>query len=285
MPVTSKNAIEVKNLFFAYNKNKSNIINNVTFNIKRGDYTCIIGHNGSGKSTMSKLIIGILQTTQGTIKINDLLLNSKNYHKIKQEISIVFQNPENQFIGSTVSDDIAFGLENYQVPTAKMPEIIANVAKITGVDKLLNYEPANLSGGQKQRVAIASALALNSKIIIFDEVTSMLDPQGKQEIKNIILELKKDRSKTIISITHDMDEIIHADQILVFNQGALAINGTAKEIFAKAKLLRSISLDIPHILKFSHAMQEAGFNMQDSLYEKEMIKELRTIFTYVKKSS
>ena len=273
-----ENIIEIKNLFFSYSKNKPNVINNVSFSVAKGSYTCIIGHNGSGKSTISKLMTGILMTKSGTIKIDKIVLNKKNMFLIKPKISIVFQNPENQFIGNTVSDDIAFGLENSQVPNEKMQDIILKAAKQTKIDKLLNSEPANLSGGQKQRVAIASALVLDSDIIIFDEATSMLDPKGKIEIKEIMLQLRKNTSKTIISITHDMNEIVNADQILVFNQGILELNDTPKNIFAKDEYLKKIMLNTPDILQFIKEMQQQGINIPTTLNQKELISNLTKLF-------
>lgn len=269
-----QNAIQIRNLSFSYNKKKSNVLNNISFDIKKNDYVCIIGHNGSGKSTLSKLIMGLLDKNNGSIHINGILLNHKSLSEIRKYIGIVFQNPDNQFIGSSVQDDIAFGLENSCVKPNDMPKIIQNVAKIVGIDHLLKEEPENLSGGQKQKVAIASVLALNSSIIIFDEATSMLDPQGKIEIKRKMLDLKKTQNKTIISITHDMEEIINADQILVMNKGSLIINGTLNEVISKKALLTKIGLNIPKALHFSQLMQKHYLNFPISCDKKVALKNL-----------
>ena len=170
--------IEVRDLVYSYD-NEHNAVEGVSFDIKEGDYVTIIGHNGSGKSTLAKLMAGLLEAKSGTIVIDDLLLNEENLYKIREKLGIVFQNPDNQFIGSTVRDDIAFGLENHQVPTEKMDDIIMEYATKVGLARYLEKEPTALSGGQKQRVAIAGVLAMHPSIIIFDEATSMLDPKGK----------------------------------------------------------------------------------------------------------
>ena len=269
-----QNAIQIRNLSFTYNKKKSNVLNNISFDIKKNEYVCIIGHNGSGKSTLSKLIMGLLDRNNGSIHINDVLLNHKNLSEIRKYIGIVFQNPDNQFIGSSVQDDIAFGLENSCVQPKDMQKIIQKVAKIVGISHLLKEEPENLSGGQKQKVAIASVLALNSSIIIFDEATSMLDPRGKVEIKKKMLDLKNTQNKTIISITHDMEEIINADRILVLNKGSLIINGTLDEVISKKALLTKIGLNVPKALQFSQLMQKHYLNFPISCVKKTALKNL-----------
>ena len=187
--------IEVKNLDFSYNETKK-VIKNISFDIKKGDYVTIIGHNGSGKSTLARLLIGLLEAKSGSIKIDGLELNEENVYKIREKIGIVFQNPDNQFIGSTVRDDIAFGLENHMIPQGDMDDIINKYAKEVGLEEFLDKEPTALSGGQKQRVAIAGVLAMNPDIIIFDEATSMLDPRGKKDIKDIMRKLHGDGSFT-----------------------------------------------------------------------------------------
>ena len=173
--------IEVKHLSFSYNK-EDNVINDVSFNIEAGKYVSIIGHNGSGKSTMSRLLIGLLEPKEGEIYLFGEKLTKKNVRQIRNKVGIVFQNPDNQFIGSTVRDDIAFGLENHQVPHEKMDDIINEFSEKVNMSKFLDKEPEKLSGGQKQRVAIAGILAMKPEIVVFDEATSMLDPRGKNEI-------------------------------------------------------------------------------------------------------
>jgi len=240
--------IEVKDLTYSYN-NETNAVDGISFNVEKGSYTCIIGHNGSGKSTLAKLIAGLLEIKSGEVKINNLVLNETNLFEIRKQLGIVFQNPDNQFIGSTVGDDIAFGLENSLVDSKDMPAIINEFASKVGLKDFLDKEPQNLSGGQKQRVAIAGVLAMKPNIIIFDEATSMLDPKGKKEIKELIRTLHVDKGFTILSITHDIEEVLQSDDCIVLNKGKLYLHDTPTHIFEKAEELRKIGLDVPFIEK------------------------------------
>ncbi len=196
--------IKVQNLRFKYAQAGGYALDGVTLHIKSGKYTAIVGHNGSGKSTLSKILVGLAPPTSGEVWVDDILLSRKNLKKIRSRIGMVFQNPENQFIGATVEDDIAFGLENKLLPRQVMHEKVHKYAKKVNMIDHLSKEPQNLSGGQKQRVAIAATLAIDPKIVVFDEVTSMLDPKGKREVLEIMEELKKDDGKTLIVVTHDM---------------------------------------------------------------------------------
>lgn len=264
--------IEVRDLVYSYD-NEHNAVEAVSFDIKEGDYVTIIGHNGSGKSTLAKLMAGLLEAKSGTIVIDDLLLNEENLYKIREKLGIVFQNPDNQFIGSTVRDDIAFGLENHQVPTEKMDDIIVEYATKVGLARYLEKEPTALSGGQKQRVAIAGVLAMHPSIIIFDEATSMLDPKGKESIKSLINEIHKDKSFTIISITHDIEEVLHADDCIVMNNGRLYKHDKPENIFADGEKLKKINLDVPFSLKFHEELKKHGVKLK-SHKESEMVDEL-----------
>lgn len=267
-------SLSLKGITYRYKPEYPDAVHNVSVDIKHGEYVTIIGHNGSGKSTLSKIIIGVLHKQQGEIKVFNELVTNKNVKSLRQRLGIVFQNPDNQFIGSTVRDDIAFGLENHLIPPKQMPEIILKSAKAVGMEKYLDHEPLWLSGGQKQRVAIASVLALEPDIIIFDEATSMLDPKGKREVKEIILKLKKDRNKTIISITHDMDEILHADKVMVMNNGKLVRFDTPENILKDWKYLQSIHLDIPFVLKVALGLKKHGIKVKETLDEEELVKNL-----------
>ena len=264
--------IEVRDLVYSYD-NEHNAVEVVSFDIKEGDYVTIIGHNGSGKSTLAKLMAGLLEAKSGTIVIDGLLLNEENLYKIREKLGIVFQNPDNQFIGSTVRDDIAFGLENHQVPTEKMDDIIVEYATKVGLARYLEKEPTALSGGQKQRVAIAGVLAMHPSIIIFDEATSMLDPKGKESIKSLINEIHKDKSFTIISITHDIEEVLHADDCIVMNNGRLYKHDKPENIFADGEKLKKINLDVPFSLKFHEELKKHGVKLK-SHKESEMVDEL-----------
>ncbi len=266
-------AIEVKNLTFSYDDTKD-VLKDVSFSIEEGTYTTIVGHNGSGKSTVAKLLAGLLEKKSGEIKLGGLELNTENLNKIRSMIGIVFQNPDNQFIGSTVRDDIAFGLENHCVPQAEMDEIInVNAAKVK-MTKYLDHEPTRLSGGQKQRVAIAGVLAMKPKILIFDEATSMLDPQGKDEIKKVIRQLHEESSLTILSITHDIDEVASSDHVIAMNNGTIALSGTPHEVFRDERKLKELQLDVPFALKFKNALKRKGIETGEHITMEGLVKDL-----------
>ena len=238
--------IELKNVSYSYN-DSTKAVDDVSFSVRKGDYVTIIGHNGSGKSTLAKLIAGLLPVKEGSITVDSLEVNEENIPQIRKRLGIVFQNPDNQFIGSTVRDDIAFGLENKQVPSDEMEAIVEEYAKKVGLTEYLNYEPQNLSGGQKQRVAIAGILAISPDIIIFDEATSMLDPKGKKEIKQLMYDLAGGDDITIISITHDIEEVLQSDDCVVLSKGKLFMHDVPEKVFANAEKLRQIDLDVPFI--------------------------------------
>ncbi|MDO4414175.1 MAG: energy-coupling factor transporter ATPase [Erysipelotrichaceae bacterium] len=266
-------AIEVKNLTFSYDDTKD-VLKDISFSIEEGTYTTIVGHNGSGKSTVAKLLAGLLEKKNGEIKLGGLELNTENLNKIRSMIGIVFQNPDNQFIGSTVRDDIAFGLENHCVPQAEMDEIInVNAAKVK-MTKYLDHEPTRLSGGQKQRVAIAGVLAMKPKILIFDEATSMLDPQGKDEIKKVIRQLHEESSLTILSITHDIDEVASSDHVIAMNNGTIALSGTPHEVFRDERKLKELQLDVPFALKFKNALKRKGIETGEHITMEGLVKDL-----------
>lgn len=259
-----ENAIEVSHLSFAYTQD-SDTIKDVSFTIPKGSYTTIIGHNGSGKSTIAKLIIGLLAAKGGTIKILNQEVRPENIYELRSHVGIVFQNPDNQFIGSTVADDIAFGLENHCVPQDQMQDLIEKSAAAVGMTDFLDAEPTHLSGGQKQRVAIAGILAMAPQIIIFDESTSMLDPQGKASINKEIKQLHSSQDITILSITHDMEEVAQSEHVIVLDHGNIEMEGRPEEIFSHPDLLKKMQLDIPFALKFSKYMQQKGILNQDLL--------------------
>ncbi|MBR2745946.1 MAG: energy-coupling factor transporter ATPase [Erysipelotrichaceae bacterium] len=267
------NAIEVRNLSFSYDP-RVRTIDHVSFDIPEGSYTTLIGHNGSGKSTIAKLLLGLLERAEGEIRIDGLDLTLENLREIRGKIGIVFQNPDNQFIGSTVRDDIAFGLENHCVPQEEMDGIIEKFAARVNMTEFLNSEPTKLSGGQKQRVAIAAVLAMRHKIIVFDEATSMLDPTGKREINALIKGLHKDKRLTVISITHDIEEVAQSDNVIVVNKGQIALVGTPKEVFRNEKLMESMQLDIPFVYKVRNALKKKGIRISDELDMERVAEEV-----------
>lgn len=268
-----KKIIEFNKINFGYEKNLP-ILKDVSFAINEGEYICVVGHNGCGKSTISKILIGLLKPWSGEIKLFDQIIDQSNYHLLRENIGIIFQNPENQFVGLTVEDDIAFGLENKQIDPLKMENIITSVAKTLKIDKLLKLGPQNLSGGEKQKVAIASILAMEPKIIVFDEATAMLDPKSKKEIKNLMLELKQKYHKTIISITHDMDEAVNADKILLMNSGQVQDFAPPFTIFQQKDKVKDAALDQPFILKLSTELNKINPHITPTLNSMELIKNI-----------
>lgn len=253
--------IEVKNVTYEYEKDVE-ALNDVSFSINKGEYVTLIGHNGSGKSTLAKLLCYLLEPTSGEILLNGVKEDEKTVSDIRKTIGIVFQNPDNQFIGSTVEDDIAFGLENRNVEYKKMYDLVHEYARKVHMDAFLNKEPSEISGGQKQRVAIAGILALGLKIIIFDEATSMLDPEGVEDIRKLIFDMKKeDKDLTFISITHDIEEAYYSDRVIILNKGKLFKDGKPEDIFSDCENLTKIGLDIPFVIKVKNSLSKKGIQI------------------------
>ncbi|PKM90449.1 MAG: energy-coupling factor transporter ATPase [Firmicutes bacterium HGW-Firmicutes-10] len=265
--------LEIKNLRFTYDQ-QTDVVKNVSFLVKKGSYTSIIGHNGSGKSTIAKLIIGLLEKSDGEIIIDGIPLNEDTVNQIRGKVGIVFQNPDNQFIGSTVRDDIAFGLENHQVPQKDMDDIITHFAKEVGMSEYLENEPTRLSGGQKQRVAIAGVLAMKPDILILDEATSMLDPKGKEEVNSLVDEIHREHNMTIISITHDIEEVVKSDYVFVMNEGEFVMQGEPKDVLLHAKTLIDIDLDVPFTVKMALALKKHGVIIDEPMNMKRMVEQL-----------
>jgi energy-coupling factor transport system ATP-binding protein len=265
--------LEIKNLRFTYDQ-QTDVVKNVSFRVEKGSYTSIIGHNGSGKSTIAKLIIGLLEKSDGEIIIDDIPLNEETVNQIRGKVGIVFQNPDNQFIGSTVRDDIAFGLENHQVPQSEMDDIINHFASEVGMSDYLENEPTRLSGGQKQRVAIAGVLAMKPDILILDEATSMLDPKGKEEVNALVDEIHREHNMTIISITHDIEEVVKSDYVFVMNEGEFVMQGKPQDVLLHAKTLIDIDLDVPFTVKMSLALKKHGINIDEPMNMKRMVDQL-----------
>lgn len=266
-------AVEVSHLSFSYD-GQNDVIKDVSFEIPKGSYTTIVGHNGSGKSTIAKLLIGLLKAKRGEIKILGNTLNEENVYSLRNHVGIVFQNPDNQFIGSTVADDIAFGLENHCVPQEQMQAIIEDVAARVNMSDFLDSEPTKLSGGQKQRVAIAGILAIAPDIIIFDESTSMLDPQGKASINEQIQKLHDERNITILSITHDMEEVAQSEYVIVLKDGKVEMQGTPKQIFEHKGKLKEMKLELPFALSFSEKLKNEGIFKDSYCTLDEVVNEL-----------
>lgn len=268
------NIVTVKHLSFTYRDSKEPAVKDVSFTIPKGSWTTLVGHNGSGKSTIARLLNGILlpdDNTDTVINIDGITLTEKTMWDIRDRVGIVFQNPDNQFVGATVEDDVAFGLENRQIPRAQMQTIVHDVINEVDMLDFQKSEPQYLSGGQKQRVAIAGILAIGPKLIILDESTSMLDPAGKKKILTLIRKLQKEKDLTIFSITHDINEAVQADQILVLNHGKLLANGSPKDIFKDETLIKSAGLDLPLFYKVKNGLIKQGIDIPKEITNEEKL--------------
>ena len=255
-------SVEVKELSYSYSENLQ-VLKNVSFDINEGEYVSIVGHNGSGKSTLCKLLIGLLEKSSGEIVINGLSLNKDNLQEIRKKIAIVFQNPDNQFIGATVEDDIAFSLENANTPREEMLTLVKEYAAKVGMSEFLSKEPSYLSGGQKQRVAIADALVRKPDILILDEATSMLDPSGKEDILRLVEETRKENPKlTVISITHDIEEAYLSDRIILLHEGEVVLTCLPDELFEKTDIIEKYNLAVPFVVQLKKRLQSLGYDVK-----------------------
>lgn len=255
-PIIELNAITVR-----YTEEDRPALKNVSLSIEQGEWVALIGHNGSGKSTLAKTINGLILPQEGSVAVGDMLLNEENIWNIRKMVGMVFQNPDNQFVGSTVEDDVAFGLENQGIPRDEMVIRVKNALEQVRMEEFATREPARLSGGQKQRVAIAGVLALRPDIIILDEATSMLDPEGREEVISTIKKIKEENNLTVLSITHDIDEAANANRVMVMRQGELVREGTPAEIFSAGPELIELGLDLPFPEKLKAALKQRGISV------------------------
>lgn len=270
-----KRLVSLENIQYKYEGQKEFALDDVSFDIYEGEWLAVVGHNGSGKSTLAKLLNGLQYAMAGTITVNGNVLTEETVWDVRRQIGMVFQNPDNQFVGTTVQDDVAFGLENVGVPQEIMAERVQSALSKVKMSEFLNQEPHHLSGGQKQRVAIAGVLALQPNIIILDEATSMLDPRGREEVFETVKELMSESKLTVISITHDLEEAAKADRMIVMNQGKLYREGLPSDIFDMEKELIELGLDIPFSIKLSKELQNTGVAIGDGhLTEEELVKDL-----------
>ncbi|WP_187418417.1 energy-coupling factor ABC transporter ATP-binding protein [Streptococcus sp. Marseille-P6264] len=270
-----ENIIEVKNLSYRYDhKSEDYILKDVSFHVKQGEWLSIVGHNGSGKSTTVRLIDGLLEAESGDIIISGDKLTADNVWEKRRQIGMVFQNPDNQFVGATVEDDVAFGLENQGMDYPMMVKRVHEALELVGMQDFKEREPARLSGGQKQRVAIAGVVALQPDIIILDEATSMLDPEGRLELIRTVKEIKDKNHLTVISITHDLDEISLSDRVLVMKNGQVESTATPRELFSRPDL-EDLGLDQPFVNQVKAAMIQTGLTLPETyLTEKELQEQL-----------
>jgi energy-coupling factor transport system ATP-binding protein len=275
-----KEVLSLEQVSYSYPTDEEEVVkavDDVSLTVNDGEWIAIVGHNGSGKSTLAKLIIGLLFPEDGVISVFREKLTNENIWDIRSRLGIVFQNPDNQFVGSTVQDDVAFALENNGIPFEDMVKRVHESLRQVKMSDFLDHEPHHLSGGQKQRVAIAGALALRPNLLIMDEATSMLDPQGRDEVIHIVQELKRSTGLTVISITHDLEEALLADRIFVMNQGKIMQTGTPEDIFKHGEELESIGLDLPFALRVSALLRKNGLKLEgEHMTEEELVNELWT---------
>ncbi|WP_236784946.1 energy-coupling factor transporter ATPase [Anaerococcus ihuae] len=262
--------IKIENLNFSYKDNSeeneiksTQALNNLNLSIKEGEFVAILGHNGSGKSTLAKLLNGQIFPTKGDILICGM--NTKDEKKIwdiREKCSMVFQNPDNQMVATTVENEVAFGPENLQVKNPELRERVDEAIKLVGMENYKKRSPSALSGGQKQRVSIAGVIAMLSDCIIFDEPTAMLDPQGRNDVMEIIHTLNKKYKKTVVHITHYMEEAALADRIIVLNKGEKALEGSAREVFSKVKEMKDLGLTVPQVTEIAYELEKEGYNFE-----------------------
>lgn len=274
----SEKFIEFRNVSFRYGEEQPWVLENVSFEIYKDEWVAIIGHNGSGKSTIAKLMNGLLYPQKGEILINGLPVNDEHVWEIRKQVGMVFQNPDNQFVGTTVQDDVAFGMENRGVPREEMVSRIDEVLKAVRMEDYLLTEPHRLSGGQKQRVAIASVLAIHPAVLILDEATAMLDPKGRKEIMRTVSEIQAKNEISLITITHDLQEVVQAERVIVMNDGKVWEEATPREVFAKKDELRKIGLDVPYIALLADELKRNGLEITtEPLNHEELLEELWTL--------
>ena len=266
-----KSIIDVKNLSFRYKESQEYYdVKDITFHVKRGEWLSIVGHNGSGKSTTVRLIDGLLEAESGEIVIDGQRLTEENVWNIRRQIGMVFQNPDNQFVGATVEDDVAFGLENQGLSRQEMKKRVEEALDLVGMLDFKKREPARLSGGQKQRVAIAGVVALRPAILILDEATSMLDPEGRRELIDTVKGIRKDYDMTVISITHDLEEVAMSDCVLVMKKGEIESTSSPRELFSRNDL-DQIGLDDPFANQLKHSLSQNGYDLPENyLTESEL---------------
>ncbi|MFC0190541.1 energy-coupling factor ABC transporter ATP-binding protein [Fictibacillus aquaticus] len=271
--------LKVNDVSFKYPAETELALKNVTLSCMKGEWLSVTGHNGSGKSTLAKLLNGLLLPDSGNVEVEGLFTtNMDELWEIRRRVGVVFQNPDNQFVGTSVRDDIAFGLENFGVPRDEMIRRIDESVKHVGMEQYLDQEPHLLSGGQKQRVAIAGILAQAPSIIILDEATSMLDPMGRKEVLETVRTLNKEKGITVISITHDLEEALHSDRVLVMNKGRVSALGAPSDIFSNTSLILDAGLDTPFSVKLSQKLREEGVPLtRDYLTQEELVKALWTL--------
>jgi energy-coupling factor transport system ATP-binding protein len=274
--INKENIIEIKNVSFKYGEEENLAVKNINLNIKAGEFVSILGHNGSGKSTLAKLINSILLPFEGEVLVKGM--NTKDKEKlweIRSTAGMVFQNPDNQLVGTVVEEDVAFGPENQGVDPKLIRQIVDESLKKVDMYEFRKRPPHLLSGGQKQRIAIAGVLALNSDCIILDEPTAMLDPEGREEVMDTIKMLNKEQNKTIVLITHFMDEAVEADRVIIMDEGELKLDGKPRDVFSKVEEIKRYGLDVPQVTELAKDLKKDGIKLSDNIIHiEELVSEL-----------
>ncbi|MDU5824800.1 energy-coupling factor transporter ATPase [Anaerococcus vaginalis] len=263
--------IKIENLNFSYKNNSDEnenveytaALNDLDLSINKGEFVAILGHNGSGKSTLAKLLNGQIFPTSGDILICGMnTKDDKKIWEIREKCSMVFQNPDNQMVATTVENEVAFGPENLQIENPELRQRVDEAIKLVGMQDYIKKSPSELSGGQKQRVSIAGVIAMLSDCIIFDEPTAMLDPKGRADVMNIIHDLNKKYKKTVVHITHYMEEAALADRIIVLNKGKKALEGSAREVFSNVKEMKELGLTVPQVTEIAYELEKEGYEFE-----------------------
>ena len=264
--------IECRNLVFKYtaseNQEEKIAINDVNLQITEGEFIAILGHNGSGKSTMAKHMNALLIPTDGKMLVNKMdTSDMNNLWNIRETAGMVFQNPDNQLVATIVEEDVAFGPENLGVPPEEIRKRVDEALERVGMSEYKKHAPHLLSGGQKQRIAIAGILAMQPKCIIFDEPTAILDPSGRKEVLDTIIDLNRNYGITVILITHYMDEAAKADRIVVMDKGKLILDGKPRDVFSNVEKMKNIGLDVPQVTELSYELQKVGINIDTRILD------------------
>lgn len=274
--------VKAKNLTFEYIRRDEDgnvegitkAVDNVSIDIKQGDFVAVLGHNGSGKSTYAKHLNALVMPTEGTVWVDGMdTREEENTLKVRQTAGMVFQNPDNQIVGTLVDEEVGFGPENIGVPTEEIWERVEKSLKAVGMYAFRNQSPNKLSGGQKQRVAIAGIVAMKPKCIVLDEPTAMLDPLGRKDVLNVLHELNRQENVTVILITHYMEEVIDIDKLYVMDDGKLVMSGTPREIFSQVEKLKKLRLDVPHVTELAYELQKEGVPLKNGILTSEEFTE------------
>lgn len=260
----------LSHVYHAGEENEHRALTDVSLSIEAGEFVAVLGSNGSGKSTLAKHLDALLLPTSGVCRIDGMdTQNVDQVWRIRQKVGMVFQNPDNQLIAAIVEDDVAFGPENLGVPPKEIRSRVDEALSVVGMTKFRSFAPHLLSGGQKQRIAIAGALAMQTECLVFDEATAMLDPEGRAEILAVVKQLHKEQHKTIVYITHFMEEAAAADRIIVLDHGNLAMDGTPREVFAKADELQKLGLDVPLSVELGARLRVNGIDLPQAIMTEE----------------